>query len=204
MSCQCKVCYCSSVQSGNKFTQNTTDSSSNLIKKVKFESDGWSNSVQIYPFNIDLVPKIIRKRSKCIECNQDASVNYLDSNKVLISSNPIKNNQTKSIPIIIRELVTCKHPFQNNFQTQTQTYPQAQIQSQQLTQIGSQPVQSQYQAQTQTKSQIQVQPLTKLQNSLQPQSQLQSQCQVKAQNHIQCNQKPNLVSQTPYETGKII
>jgi hypothetical protein len=220
MSCQCKVCYCSSVQAGNKLNQNSSDST-NPVRKVKFESDAWSNSVQIYPFNIDLVPKIIRKKSKCIECNQDATVNYLDSNKVSILPHTIKsttNNQTKPIPIIIRELVNCKQTFQNSIQAPTQTQPQTQIQIQSQAPVLPQ-IQNQFQTQpkaqvllktqTQTQAQAQIQTPTpvKPQNTLQTSNYSQPnppyQCNIKAQNHFHCNHKPNLISQTPYETSKI-
>ena len=89
MNCQCKVCHSSSFQTDNQYS---TDLNKNATKTPNV-NDYWSASVQKLPFNIDLVPKIIRKKSKCDECNHDVTVKYLEPSKTMTPPSPIIINQ---------------------------------------------------------------------------------------------------------------
>lgn len=106
MSCPCKACRCSpstphAAASVDLSINGTLNKANSLSTHANAETT-WST--QKYPFNIDLVPKVIRKKSKCAECNQDVTIKYLEPNKTYSpSSTPSTINTTASTPILINQ-----------------------------------------------------------------------------------------------------
>jgi hypothetical protein len=92
----CKVCYC---------CMKTNETNNTNHKKSNY----WPSTVVNYPFNIDLIPKVIRKVTKCSETStyQDQNLKSIcgndSGNSKTIITTTTTTHKTSTNPIVIKQ-----------------------------------------------------------------------------------------------------